>query len=109
MSLFDRKIVGFIWRGVLDIIAFQGGDDDGRGYRNMYKIPRGPNLNQRDWYLNPFKLLQTKALLQYSTRVPVLYGCLYKGVDIYSNPLVLYNMLKTRYTPLIFLPRHLAR
>jgi hypothetical protein len=31
----------------LDVIVFQGGDD-GRGYRNMYKIPRGSPLNERD-------------------------------------------------------------
>jgi hypothetical protein len=28
------------------IIVFEGGDD-GRGYRNMCKIPRGCNLNKR--------------------------------------------------------------
>jgi hypothetical protein len=31
----------------LDIIVFQGGDD-GRGYRNMCKIPQGSNSNQGD-------------------------------------------------------------
>jgi hypothetical protein len=30
-----------------DIIVFQGGDD-GRGYRNMCKIPRGSDLNEGD-------------------------------------------------------------
>ena len=30
------------FEGTLDIIVFQGGDD-GRGYRNMYKIPPGSN------------------------------------------------------------------
>jgi hypothetical protein len=31
----------------VSIIVFQGGDD-GRGYRNMYKIPQEPPLNERD-------------------------------------------------------------
>jgi hypothetical protein len=30
--------------------GFQGGDD-GRCYRNMYKIPRGSPLNERGWYV----------------------------------------------------------
>jgi hypothetical protein len=29
----------------LDIIVFQGGDD-GRGYREVYKIPRGPFVKE---------------------------------------------------------------
>jgi hypothetical protein len=49
MSLFDRKIVDFIWRGVLDIGKVgilnhfwnQGGGGDERGYRNMYKNELG--------------------------------------------------------------------
>jgi hypothetical protein len=28
----------------INIIVFQG-EDDGRGYRNMYKIPKGPKPN----------------------------------------------------------------
>jgi hypothetical protein len=39
------------------IIVFPGGDD-GRGYRNMYKIPQGPNLNECHWhYALPLPLL----------------------------------------------------
>ena len=30
-------------------IVFQGACD-GRGYRNMYEIPRGSNLNEGDWH-----------------------------------------------------------
>jgi hypothetical protein len=34
----------------LDRIVFQGGDD-GRGYRNMSKTPRGSNSKEGDWYI----------------------------------------------------------
>jgi hypothetical protein len=35
--------------GIL-IIVFQGGGD-GPGYRGMYKITRGSDLNQGDWHV----------------------------------------------------------
>jgi hypothetical protein len=44
-----KKSVGTS-KKALDIIVFQGGDD-GRGYRNMCKIPRGSDLKQGDWYI----------------------------------------------------------
>jgi hypothetical protein len=41
---FQKSVGNSIFYGALDIIVFQGGDD-GRGYRNIYKIPRGSNSN----------------------------------------------------------------
>jgi hypothetical protein len=47
VAVFDGPNPWFYLAGVLDIIVFQGGGD-GRGYRNMCKIPWGSNSNEGD-------------------------------------------------------------
>jgi hypothetical protein len=66
----------------LDIIVFQGGDD-GRGYRNMCKIPRGSNFNKSRWYIVP-------GWGGYGHYCSITCNRIFfpKGAGMYSKPLV---------------------